>query len=70
MHVIGGMPGMGSSPLTRGALFLEIGDRSYRGIIPAYAGSTKIVDMGSSTTKDHPRLRGEHDAPACSHARG
>ena len=31
------------------------------GIIPAYAGSTMVLDVGSNTFRDHPRIRGEHE---------
>ena len=51
---------MGSSPLTRGALSRVSGSVANRGIIPAYAGSTKTSLSASWRLKDHPRLRGEH----------
>ena len=63
--------GAGSSPHTRGAR----GDMSVYfticGIIPAYAGSTKMKQKGKGKTADHPRIRGEHtlDSPT-RHPRG
>ena len=30
------------------------------GIIPAYAGSTRMSPTGSARWRDHPRIRGEH----------
>ena len=33
-----------------------------RGIIPAYAGSTVVADTLLENLKDHPRIRGEHEA--------
>ena len=32
------------------------------GIIPAYAGSTKILKLRVHRLRDHPRIRGEHEA--------
>ena len=42
------------------------------GIIPAYAGSTKIAQKGKGMAADHPRIRGEHVAwvAACEALRG
>ena len=48
---------MGSSPHTRGALFVGDTARKLRRIIPAYAGSTECQIMSAG---DHPRIRGEH----------
>ena len=50
----------GSSPHTRGALPRIRRKRSVCGIIPAYAGSTSYSPPRNSTTRDHPRIRGEH----------
>ena len=50
----------GSSPHTRGA---RPGRRALllrRGIIPAYAGSTRPTSPASAVQPDHPRIRGEH----------
>ena len=50
----------GSSPHTRGA---PPGHRRAPGpvrIIPAYAGSTTTRTTPGSSTRDHPRIRGEH----------
>ena len=52
----------GSSPHTRGAPDL-LRDSGYEaGIIPAYAGSTMVVVSSTGRRRDHPRIRGEHDA--------
>ena len=49
-----------SSPHTRGARFL-FSNRSKSGwIIPAYAGSTRGRRRRGGSTRDHPRIRGEH----------
>ena len=52
--------GAGSSPHTRGALGVEVIRGRERGIIPAYAGSTHLLDRHGLITWDHPRIRGEH----------
>ena len=54
-HVI-----QGSSPHTRGAHACVESRARFAGIIPAYAGSTWRATPGSSRTRDHPRIRGEH----------
>ena len=55
---------LGSSPHTRGARLLGgLGD-ALAGIIPAYAGSTKLRDVISTFPPDHPRIRGEHPGVA------
>ena len=50
----------GSSPLTRGALQQVDTWRYFKGIIPAYAGSTRSSALRLAKRRDHPRLRGEH----------
>ena len=50
----------GSSPHTRGALVACYRALARLGIIPAYAGSTHMTSNGSHTSRDHPRIRGEH----------
>ena len=54
---------VGSSPHTRGAprgpAFLSPG----AGIIPAYAGSTRLFTEYERRGGDHPRIRGEHQPP-------
>ena len=50
----------GSSPHTRGAHDQRRSDDRRRGIIPAYAGSTRERDHGDFVEGDHPRIRGEH----------
>ena len=57
----------GSSPHTRGAPS-SIRDLSAPPrIIPAYAGSTAITHSKKSSTRDHPRIRGEHDTFLSTH---
>ena len=53
----------GSSPHTRGALPHEPVVLAPDGIIPAYAGSTRIPQRRSLSGRDHPRIRGEHRLP-------
>ena len=50
----------GSSPHTRGAPGGFSEACSDARIIPAYAGSTALRYLGSTTRRDHPRIRGEH----------
>ena len=50
----------GSSPHTRGALPQYCSFRSFRRIIPAYAGSTFVAPQIDELAPDHPRIRGEH----------
>ena len=51
---------MGSSPRVRGA-FTDIPDESPRaGIIPACAGSIAYGDAEHASSRDHPRVCGEH----------
>ena len=54
----------GSSPHTRGAREHDVLLPARLGIIPAYAGSTSARWERSFSTKDHPRIRGEHAALA------
>ena len=51
----------GSSPHTRGARKWEIRLRFGMRIIPAYAGSTRCRSRRRGRSRDHPRIRGEHD---------
>ena len=53
---------MGSSPHTRGARCAGGPLHERRRIIPAYAGSTPCGRGATSTSWDHPRIRGEHSA--------
>ena len=55
-------PRFGSSPHTRGAPIFYIRQGLRSRIIPAYAGSTKDSMGKYELNKDHPRIRGEHDA--------
>ena len=50
----------GSSPRMRGAQFSEIPLLPVRGIIPAYAGSTRPRAPAAWSLGDHPRVCGEH----------
>ena len=50
----------GSSPHTRGAQKLRDTVSGPRGIIPAYAGSTRCARGRRARRPDHPRIRGEH----------
>jgi len=50
----------GSSPRARGALSMLVRGRCHSGIIPACAGSTGSPPPTRGTTRDHPRVRGEH----------
>ena len=52
--------GIGSSPLTRGAL--SVGEREFRlvRLIPAHAGSTRRPQWRAPGATAHPRSRGEH----------
>ena len=50
----------GTSPHMRGAPPPSSRSRSYRGIIPAYAGSTVGTKQMSRDMRDHPRICGEH----------
>ena len=55
----------GSSPHTRGALFTNYIDYWMQGIIPAYAGSTRLRSRAAMAIRDHPRIRGEHFVSSC-----
>ena len=50
----------GSSPHTRGARRRRRRHHRTQGIIPAYAGSTPLMDEKGAGAEDHPRIRGEH----------
>ena len=52
--------GGGSSPRMRGAQHQDHRFPRREGIIPAYAGSTWDLPFGRSSTRDHPRVCGEH----------
>ena len=53
-------PGMGSSPLTRGAPITFLEDDNPGGLIPAHAGSTQSPRAPTCSETAHPRSRGEH----------
>ena len=57
LHVTGAR---GSSPHTRGARALDSQETQRHRIIPAYAGSTPACRRCGGSTRDHPRIRGEH----------
>ena len=50
----------GSSPLTRGKLFIAAFDLQTLGLIPAHAGKTDVGDAGLLQARAHPRSRGEN----------
>ena len=52
----------GSSPHARGTLSEHVHLEPRVGIIPACAGNTSPSSSPSSSSEDHPRMRGEHDA--------
>ena len=52
----------GSSPHTRGALRPGLPHPLPGRIIPAYAGSTTSTSTRGTPTRDHPRIRGEHES--------
>ena len=54
------IPVYGSSPRMRGALLISTFLHSFRGIIPAYAGSTLSRGIAIQLGRDHPRVCGEH----------
>ena len=51
---------MGSPPLTRGTQKRSERMTLYLRITPAYAGNTFLLRIQFRSSKDHPRLRGEH----------
>ncbi len=55
----------GSSPLTRGAPFLDLSNNAQLRLIPAHAGSTVRITERLEGATAHPRSRGEHDSTAC-----
>ena len=62
-HILVGiipLPFLGSSPHVRGALGAARSLRITGGIIPACAGSMRVVACGRVSVWDHPRMCGEH----------
>ena len=51
----------GSSPRMRGTLIGGLLDKAQEGIIPAYAGNTRLPVVRDLRVRDHPRVCGEHD---------
>ena len=58
-----GVACQGSSPHVRGAPPAYSIVINVSGIIPACAGSTDTATAGTSKTRDHPRMCGEHSKP-------
>ena len=56
-------PKSGSSPRVRGTLRDGLGSCLHAGIIPACAGNTAYVLSAFSSSRDHPRVCGEHELP-------
>ena len=50
----------GSSPRMRGTRFIQMFIELFGGIIPAYAGNTILSPLLVSSSRDHPRVCGEH----------
>ena len=60
MADIGDALSSGSSPRMRGTLGRGDNQRYADGIIPAYAGNTKVLSIFACHSRDHPRVCGEH----------
>ena len=56
---------MGSSPLARGTLGFVLDEVAVLGLIPARAGNTMPNRTATSSSRAHPRSRGEHPRRAC-----
>ena len=54
---------LGSSPRMRGTRFWRTPAPFHFGIIPAYAGNTRVSIKQSDAISDHPRVCGEHSPP-------
>ena len=52
---------LGSSPRMRGTHGDRIGLLGHLGIIPAYAGNTRVIRGRRRNLQDHPRVCGEHE---------
>ena len=59
----------GSPPPSRGAPHTVRQNPRYRGITPAFAGSTRWEKESTNLYEDHPRLRGEHKKRVSSRTR-
>ena len=57
----------GSSPRMRGTLSLVLAHLPLGGIIPAYAGNTRLAPSPAPIVWDHPRVCGEHTRVRCCH---
>ena len=53
-------PLTGSSPRMRGTLLAMAFQPAFPGIIPAYAGNTSSLAWPRASSRDHPRVCGEH----------
>ena len=51
----------GSPPHTRGQVFHQIVVKFFRGITPAYAGTSSVVTAIFRKKEDHPRIRGDKE---------
>ena len=58
------LPESGSSPLSRGILFMAFSGVEWGRIIPALAGNTAAGDPNHRAGSDHPRSRGEYQGVA------
>ena len=58
--VVGGLTDAGSSPRMRGTPDICLTTFTPAGIIPAYAGNTRLYRTTYQHTRDHPRVCGEH----------
>ena len=56
-----GVPGMGSSPLTRGKRDHGVTRETQPRLIPAHAGKTKFCQVKHDSPEAHPRSRGENE---------
>ena len=61
--VVGRREEQGSSPRMRGTPVKSIAPSVAAGIIPAYAGNTPRHPRWSLSSRDHPRVCGEHHEP-------
>ena len=59
-HGVEHLQAAGSSPHVRGARVVKVRLLCAKGIIPACAGSTAPFTTTSVSTRDHPRMCGEH----------
>ena len=60
LAIMGLLTMLGSSPRMRGTPTYRLDSRSLFGIIPAYAGNTRLIPPRGCWRWDHPRVCGEH----------